>query len=248
MSKSEKFIASTSNPLVKLWVRLRTKSSERLKEGSALVPGSQVITELMHYLSPRLIMIRENAPLPAPSVPHIKVSDEVMEKIANLPMLPDWIAEFSLPAEPSFKGCKRLLILDQIKDPGNLGTIFRTALAFGWDHIFLLEGSADPFGEKALQASKGACFRLHLKSGKLSELKQIIAQEKLAVHVADLDGQAPEKLSTTESMALALGSEVAGLSKEVSALGGKVSLAMTNASESLNVAVAGAILMYLWRG
>jgi TrmH family RNA methyltransferase len=246
MSK-EKYLSSTSNPIVKKWVRLRTKSSERIKEGSALVPGSQVITELMHYLPPRLIMIRENASLPPPSAPFLKVSDEVMEKITNLPMLPDWIAEFPCPTEISFKGCKRLLILDQIKDPGNLGTIFRSALAFGWDHIFLLEGSADPFGEKALQASKGACFRLHLKSGKLSELKQILEFEKLPLHVAELDGKAPETLNTPVAIALALGSEVAGLSKEISALGRKVSLPMSNATESLNVAVAGAILMYLWR-
>lgn len=244
---SEKIITSLTNPIVKKWVGLRTKAKDRIKEGSALVPHSQIISELMTYHSPRLIMVGEKAPLPPPHVPWVRVSTEVMKKVANLPLAPDWMAEFSLPPEANFQGCTRLLILDQIKDPGNLGTLFRTALAFGWGHFFLLEGSADPFGEKALQASKGACFRVPFKIGSLAELKRIISRENLDVRIADLDGRKPEDFVNDRPIGLILGSEVTGVSDDVEKLGTKVCLAMTNQTESLNVAIAGAILMYLWR-
>lgn len=244
---SEKIITSLTNPIVKKWVALRTKAKYRIQERSALVPGSQVISELMNFTMPRLIMVGAHAPLPPPQVPWMRVSSEVMKKVANLPMLPDWMAEFPLPAEASFQGCTRLLILDHIKDPGNLGTLFRTALAFGWGHIFLMEGSADPFGEKALQASKGACFRVPLKIGTLLELKHIIARENLDVRIADLTGHNPESLPHNHPIALVLGSEVSGVSQDLKSLGPNVCLAMTAQTESLNVAIAGAILMYLWR-
>ncbi|MCA9507857.1 MAG: RNA methyltransferase [Myxococcales bacterium] len=243
---SEKTIKSKTNPIIKKWVRLRSKREERLKENAAIVIGSHVIRELISVLSPRLIIIRENAPIPK-DAPWTRASDEIIQKICALPMLPDWIAEFPLPQNSSFDKCQRLLILDQVKDPGNLGTILRTSLAFGWHHIFLLNQSADPFAPKALQASKGACFRLNIKIGTIDDLKKIIAQNSLNVYIADLKGAPPKTSNTIKPLALVLGSEVKGISEQMYQLGHKVSLPMTQESESLNVAIAGAILMYLWR-
>lgn len=241
----EKFIESLDNPLVKRWVRLRTKSSERAKEASVLVIGSHVIKELLGTLTPRVIMVRKGKEKPREN--WIEVSDAVMRKITDLPMLPDWVAEFPLPQNPDFKACARLLVLDQIKDPGNLGTLLRTARAFGWHHVFLLEGSADPFAEKALQASKGACLHLAIKIGSIAELLSLTEKQKLPMFLADLHGASPESFSPPSSLALILGAEVLGISPELEPLGTKVSLPMAQNSESLNVAIAGGILMYLWR-
>ncbi len=242
----QKSIESLDNPLVKKWVRLRKKRSEREKESSALVIGSHVIKELMHTQRPRSILVRKGAEIPL-SDSFFEASDEVIKKIADLPMLPDWIAEFPIDTRTEFKNCQRLLILDQIKDPGNLGTLLRTAHAFGWRHVFLLEGSADPFGEKALQASKGACFLLEMKNGSVLELEELVRKQKLLVLVADLEGKKPEDIKELSKIALILGSEVSGVSDALTKWGEKVSLPMAHGSESLNVAIAGAILMYQWR-
>ena len=238
-------IHSLTNPIVKKWVRLRTKHQARMEEKAVLVIGSTIIKELLLTHTPRLIMVREHGEAPH-NAPYYRVTDEVMEKITSLPMLPDWVAEFPLPTS-SITTIDRLLVLDGIKDPGNLGTLLRTALAFNWQHVFLLGGSADPFAPKALQATKGACFHLTLHTGSLNQLHGLIKDHHLKVYRADLNGAAPQSADSSAPCALILGGEVAGISPPLKTLGHALTLPMAHKSESLNVGVAGGILMYLLR-
>ncbi|KAG2482195.1 hypothetical protein HYH03_018858 [Edaphochlamys debaryana] len=171
----------------------------------------------------------------------------------------------------------RLLVLDGVQDPGNLGTLARSALAFGWDGLFLLPGCVDPANDKAVRSSRGATLRLPVASGSLEELAA--AAEALLEHGgllglltgaaagADLCGAAPGSGSAPASgsvsgsgsgsgcggvsrsgglggVALVLGAEGAGLSPGVRALCRRVSIPMEGSMESLNVGVAGGILMF----
>ncbi|KXZ52683.1 hypothetical protein GPECTOR_9g729 [Gonium pectorale] len=191
----------------------------------------------------------------------------------------------------------RLLVLDGVQDPGNLGTLVRSALAFGWDGLFLLPGCCDPLNDKAVRASRGAVLRLPLAAGGLEELAAEAEAAGLTLLSADMeeageltgegtmwhgggwhttaleaeagaghwDAMSLARRETSAGgggggdgddddecgggggaggVALVLGSEGQGLSAGVRALCRAVSVPMEGAMESLNVGVAGAILMF----
>ncbi|KAL8109210.1 hypothetical protein AgCh_025342 [Apium graveolens] len=155
-----------------------------------------------------------------------------------------------------FPSPHRVLVLDGIQDPGNLGTLLRSAMAFGWGGVFLLPGCCDPFNDKALRASRGASFQLPVVSGDwihLEALKNELQMKILAGHPADDDNHKSVTLLSrmfADSLAdkkicLVLGSEGNGLSKKSRQEAELVAIPMTGEFESLNVSVAGGILLYM---
>ncbi len=154
---------------------------------------------------------------------------------------------------------RRLLALDAVQDPGNLGTLLRTALAFGWDGVFLLPGCADPFSDKAVRASRGAALRAPVARGGVDELCAAAEAHGLTMLAADPEPEGGSEGGTrgdlplkgwreqagTSAVCLVLGSEGQGLSAEVRALTIPVAIPMHGGMESLNVAVAGGILMFI---
>ncbi|XP_016678515.1 uncharacterized tRNA/rRNA methyltransferase YsgA isoform X2 [Gossypium hirsutum] len=155
-----------------------------------------------------------------------------------------------------FPSMHRILVLDGIQDPGNLGTLIRSAMAFQWDGIFLLPGCCDPFNEKALRASRGASFQLPIVSGSwnhLQTLKDTFNMKMLAGH-PDIDGKLKKPFSLSQEFVhsvahvpscLVLGSEGRGLSEKSQLKCELVSIPMTGKFESLNVSVAGGIFLYM---
>ncbi|KAJ4914088.1 tRNA/rRNA methyltransferase (SpoU) family protein [Raphanus sativus] len=158
--------------------------------------------------------------------------------------------------EKWFPSAHRVLVLDNIQDPGNLGTLIRSAMAFNWDGAFLLPGCCDPFNDKALRASRGASFQLPLVSGNWNHL-QLLQREfqmkLLAGHPASTTTQKPvSKLSLEFAQSLAdkplcliLGSEGHGLSEQSRQVCELVSIPMEGEFESLNVSVAGGIFLFM---
>ncbi|XP_070031269.1 uncharacterized protein [Nicotiana tomentosiformis] len=155
-----------------------------------------------------------------------------------------------------FQNAHRILVLDGIQDPGNLGTLLGSAMAFGWGGAFLLHGCCDPFNEKALRASRGASFQLPLVSGgwlHLDALRNHYNMKMLAGHPAN--DQRPRRISTLsrdfadslaeEPLCLVLGSEGGGLSEKAKDASELVSIPMAGKFESLNVSVAGGIFLYM---
>jgi len=142
---------------------------------------------------------------------------------------------------------QRVLVLDGVADPGNLGTLLRTALALGWEGAYLLQNCCDPYNDKALRAAMGATFRLPLRMGTASTLQQLAEEEDWRCWVADLKGESPESVPTQQKIALILGSEAHGVSEACRRLGRAVAIPMPGSMESLNVSTAGAILLYLLR-
>uniref|UniRef100_A0A383WFA6 tRNA/rRNA methyltransferase SpoU type domain-containing protein n=1 Tax=Tetradesmus obliquus TaxID=3088 RepID=A0A383WFA6_TETOB len=164
---------------------------------------------------------------------------------------------------------QRLLVLEAVQDPGNLGTLLRCAAAFGWDAVWLLPGCCDPFNDKALRASRGAALRWPLAAGSLQELLELVQQRGmllLAAHPEDplqqQPGSSPGDVKGVDALSgsntasagkqqqqqqpvcLVLGTEGAGLSDEVLAVATPLAVPMSGRMESLNVGVAGAILMF----
>jgi RNA methyltransferase, TrmH family len=151
-------------------------------------------------------------------------------------------------ALPSQVG-SRVLLLENIQDPGNVGTLIRTSAALGFDGVILTETSADPFSPKAVQAAAGTVLSVWLRrSGQYLELLKTLKQDGFSLIAADVHGSdEPSILSNQKKLVLALGNEAAGLSQDLLAMSdSRVRIPTpTDKAESLNVAACGAILMYL---
>ncbi|KAK7317650.1 hypothetical protein RJT34_02062 [Clitoria ternatea] len=277
-----KVITSPSNPFVKHCLKLRNNSSYRRSHGSALLVGSTPIREICRSQESLqdgsvlidCLILPDKAEIPdgldksAASI--VRVSSTVMGKLSGLQSIDsiDAIALMKIPSsfcnvdddqkncQKWFSSAHRILVLDGIQDPGNLGTLLRSAVAFRWDGVFLLPGCCDPFNEKALRASRGACFQLPVVSGSwnhLESLKEEFRMKLLAGHpkheglvkpVCWLSPSFCNSISDTP-MCLVLGSEGSGLSEKSRQACELVSIAMAGEHESLNVSVAGGIFLYM---
>ena len=136
------------------------------------------------------------------------------------------------------------LILDNLQDPGNVGTLVRSALAFGFDDIYLV-GGADPYSEKVIRSSAGTILNARLHICDFETIKK--NKDKIAdlLIVADMDGENIDKIHLPKSrLAVIIGNEGQGVSDEFVALSNtKISIPMTSKVESLNAGVAGSIIM-----
>ncbi len=232
------------NRLVKHIVKLQDKRPYRYEHREVVVEGIKIISE-MENVKTLLTVDKALIPKSLQADEIFLVTETVMKKISRTKNPEGILAIAKMPQESSLEKKKKILVLDGINDPGNLGTLLRTALAFGWEGIYLLASCCDPFNEKALRAAKGATFRLPYTLGKLDDFTVFCGKSDFQVLIADLAGTPPEKVKPSEKRLLILGSEAKGISKELTTLGQPVSLPMSKTMESLNVAVAGGILMYV---
>ncbi|MGK2962775.1 MAG: TrmH family RNA methyltransferase [Gemmatimonadaceae bacterium] len=145
-------------------------------------------------------------------------------------------------------GSVRILVLDGLQDPGNTGTILRTAAALGVDATVALPGTVDLWNPKVVRGAMGASFRHPVMQVAVEELLSFTGGSGIDVWGADMGGDPVDAIAPPERLALAVGNEGAGLSsflrERVTRL---VSLPITGAVESLNVAVAAGILLYQLR-
>ncbi|CAL5373890.1 unnamed protein product [Camellia sinensis] len=196
-----KFISSTSNPFVKHCLKLRLSSSYRHSHASALVVGSTPIREIYRFQESKqerpatidCLLVLDKAKIPDGlddrRIRIVRVSSMVMKKLSGLQST-ESVEAIALLKIPStfhnlddnwqeadchgwFPSPHRILVLDGIQDPGNVGTLLRSALAFKWGGAFLLPGCCDPFNEKALRASRGASFQLPIVSGTWTHLEAL---------------------------------------------------------------------------
>lgn len=236
-------ISSLQHPLVKRMVKLRTSRSFRNQEQLVLITGERVVKEVS--LCTPLKTLITTTPLLFSAKQRVIASPAVIRKIIGLPTATDLVAaEVSLPAPSSLKGKGKIIILDGLADPGNLGTLLRTALGLGWEGAFLTHQTVDPFNDKAIRASRGAPLFLPLRQGNWEELETVIKMNQMKVYIADVNGKSARKIVYKEPFALVLGHETRGPSSVAKNSGLSISIPMSYPVESLNVASAGAILMY----
>ncbi|KMT09306.1 hypothetical protein BVRB_6g134040 [Beta vulgaris subsp. vulgaris] len=281
-----KSITSTSNPFVKHCVKLRHTSSYRHSHASVLVVGSTLIREIYEFYNLKqeqempieCLFLLDKAKIPEAmcDIPgdRVYVSSLVMNKLSGVQSTEsiEVIALMKMPkcfmnlSDNHFEvddirwfdraSTHRILVLEGIQDPGNLGTLLRSALAFRWNAVFLLPGCCDPFNEKALRASRGAPFQLPLVSGNWTHLEAFsdeVQVKMLAAHPGSSNSLKPvHKLSQKLAhslvhtpLCLILGSEGSGLTEKAKKCCELVSIPMADHFESLNVAVAGGIFMFM---
>lgn len=236
-----KNLISLQHPFVKYLVSLRQDKALRKTERKVLVSGKNLVSDLLASgIACQALFLTDKA-FPYPDPYH--VSEEVMRKITGLPH-PDGVAALiCLPSWQELRSCSSLLVLDGISDPGNLGTLLRTALALGWEGVFFLEGGCDPFNDKALRAAKGATFHLRLQEGSWEDFLEL--SSLFTVYIADKKGEPLPPKTLQPPYALILSHEAKGARKEAKQLFHPLTIPMRPTMESLNVASAGAILLYM---
>lgn len=140
---------------------------------------------------------------------------------------------------------RRLLVVDGVQDPGNLGTLVRTAEALGAGGVLCLEGSTDPWGAKAVRAAAGASLRLPVLRVGRAEAIEALAAREIPLWASAADGEPVRRRDARPlAVALAVGNEGAGVSDAVRRAAARVvAIEQAPGAESLNVAVAGALLM-----
>jgi TrmH family RNA methyltransferase len=242
-------LTSLQHPLVKHLVKLRQNRDYRYEHQSLIIEGIKPITELCRCSYFRTLIAWDETLLPKEAKANeiFIVNENVMKKLSGMQTPEGLLAEIIMPKSASLVGLKRLIAFDRINDPGNLGTLLRTALALGWDGAFILEDSCDPFNEKAVRAARGATFHLPLAWGNWEQLKKLVYDNHLDPLVADPKGQELGTIEAKDGILLVFGNEAKGASNEGKGFCQGVSIPMPGQMESLNVAVAGGIMMYALR-
>lgn len=244
----ERSISSLQHPLVKHLVKLRADSTYRYEHQSLVLEGLKPIQEM----SSSLIKLFYTADYASQafnfSGEKWQITESILRKISGMTAPEGIIAVIRMPSFVELGKAKHVLALDGINDPGNMGTLLRTALALGWESVYFLPGCCDPFNEKVMRAARGAHFKLLLAKGSVDELKKWVRTENVQPLVADLEGKEPEHFSAAPKRLLVLGNEAHGASPAISKFCQPVTIPMSGKMESLNVAVAGGILLYLLRG
>lgn len=247
-----KEINSAQNPTFKeLRKRLRTKGVS--PQGGFFIEGFRFVKEarrqgasfktLVVNQPDLLDEVRDLEPEQSLVLP-----DHLFAKLSQTVSPQGILAEVKLPDQTmSFPEEGFFLYLDEIQDPGNLGTIIRSAHAFNLAGILLSKGSCNPYDGKVLRATMGSIFRVPLKLDQTPEDLMAYKERGFEIMASDLAAsQTPESFPKSTKRILALGNEARGLSNEVLALAqSRVIIPMPGQAESLNVAVAASILMYL---
>ena len=242
-------ITSLKNPRVLMWRSLKERRGRR-ETGCFLVEGRKMVAEALASGFPvEALLLDESRPPEEPlpeSVAAYLLPEHVLAAVCDT-KTPQGVAAVVRMTEPSQAG-RRLAVLDGVQDPGNVGTIIRTADAAGFDGVLLSSQCADPYSPKVLRATMGSVFRMNLRiTDDLPGVLEALKARGYAVMSSQLDGDdfgtvAP---GIAEPFALVIGSEGNGVSEPVRQLAThRVALPMRGGAESLNAAVAAGIMMY----
>lgn len=240
-----KMITSLQHPLVKHLVKLREKKEYRKQCKTALISGIKLIKDLSFSHRFKTVFIEEHytPDFVVDAECTFTVSSAILKKSTALVHPEPIAAEISLPPPAILNDAEHLLILDGISDPGNMGTLLRTALALGYSAVAITPTSSDPFNDKALRAAKGATFKLPIAQLSGEEINALLRSNRWNVYFADAKGQPMHEIESVPPIALVLGNESHGVSAEIKRQAKSIAIPMKHEMESLNVACAGAILM-----
>ena len=251
-----KGISSLQNPTIKQILQLQNKKAARKKEGLFVVEGIKSIQEIPQYDQVRyFVSTSELAEYPIPARDKKKsiiVTPTVYNAISDTKtpqgiMAVVEIPERSLESIPS-KDQDFYLVLENIQDPGNMGTIIRTAHAFGVKNIFITKGSVDLYSPKVIRATMGSLFHVNAYTDyEAEEYISYLKEQHIPIYVTALEEDAKPifEIPFRRAGALVIGNEGSGVSERMKkAADYKMIIPMPGGSESLNASVAASICIY----
>lgn len=230
------------------WKKLQQKKY-RQKHDQFLIEGLHLVEEARksHYTIDRLLF-REDMAIPnwADDYEYDVLSNKVFSEVVQT-KTPQGIAAIINMHEDFKDQVDKVLLVDAVQDPGNLGTLIRTAVAFGFTNVVLGQGTVDVYNDKVIRATQGALFNVSIQAENLVNTVAKLKSSGYKVLASGLSDKAKDidTIEKTTKVALVVGNEGSGISTNILDMADeKVIIPIQAGVESLNVAVAGGIMMY----
>lgn len=248
---TEQFISSRKNPLLQQTRRILTSRREREETGLFAGEGTKLLAEAVRYAPEWLhtVFLAEGVEQETPEhVRRVRLPKELLDSLSTMDAPQGAIFLCRMPEEPEFVPKPGTLLLDGLQDPGNLGTILRTADALGAS-VVLLEGCADLFSPKTVRATMGALFRRSVYGLDWAQARDAFHQAGIPIAVTALSPRAEDiREADVSKMAVVIGSEGRGVRPEVLEQADReLIIPMDPHCESLNAAVAATIVLWQMR-
>jgi TrmH family RNA methyltransferase len=239
-------LTSKNNPLVKETAALKEKKA-RKEQGMFLVEGRKMAVECQRsdFEIDRVFVAESYAgDNPFAEEKTVYVSDDVFRFLSDEKTPQGILCRIKIPTRALTAPKGKCLLLDGVADPGNVGTIIRTANAAGYEEIYLTEECADPYSPKSVRASMSGVFFTKIYRGNRAEILSVLAETPIVV--ADMAGENVFSFAAPKRFALAIGNEANGISDMVQERATHtVKIPMQATQESLNAAISAGIIMYV---
>ncbi|MGE7949531.1 TrmH family RNA methyltransferase [Lysinibacillus sp. NPDC093688] len=249
-----KKIESTQNALVKYWKKLATTRKERERSGEFIVEGFHLVEEALKNKEQVLqLIVREGVDLPMlwpiDNVATIEVTAAVVKEFAETETSQGVFAVCKQPLleDDVMASWRKVLLIDAVQDPGNIGTMIRTADAAGLDAVILGKGCADIYNPKTLRSAQGSHFHIPVLRGDLEEWIEQLQDNDVPVFgtALDEDAVAYSDIEHTGAFAIMMGNEGSGIQPQLLSMTDQnIIIPILGQAESLNVAVATGIVLY----
>ena len=235
-------ITSLENEKIKKIKKLKQKKY-REQTNKYLIEGKHLVLEAYESKCLDLLILVEDIDLKI-DVDTIYVTKEIMKVLSDVETPPSIMGICSKKKIESFED--RVLLLDSIQDPGNLGTIIRSAVAFGIDKIYIGKNSVDVYNPKTIRSSQGMIFKIDIEQTDLLSLIPKLKEKDVTIIGTKVDGGNDLKeFEIPKKFAIIMGNEANGVSDEIFKLCDKyLYIKMNSICESLNVAIATSIILY----
>ena len=232
-------IKSESNEKYKYLNKLK-KKKYRKKFNSFIVESIKIVEQIPEDFECEFVFVNEDMKDYKTNFKKIVFSNKLFDKLSLLENPEGVSALLKIKKEKEISSDK-ILLLDHMQDPGNLGTIIRSAEAFSFKDIILVNNCVDLYNEKTIRASMGSIFRLNFIELDIENLKKF---KDYKLILADMNGKSVDYYKSCDKIILAIGNEANGISKSLKDLSNDfVSIKMDGKIESLNAAIAASILM-----
>ena len=241
-------ITGRKNPEIQYLRRLIRDGAFRRSEQVFICHGTQSLIEARKSRAEVLKVYGVKKPDAEFCAPFVSVTPEVLEAISDVVTTEDAVFTVKMPRPKKLSG-RKLIALEDVRDPGNVGTVIRTADAFGMDGVVFLGSCADPFAPKTVRSTAGSHFRVPFFFSDLTELSAYCKKENVPLYAAALDkcAQTLSQGSVKEGCVM-IGNEARGLSDAAKKDADGMLFIPIKSAESLNAAVAAAIFMWEMSG
>lgn len=238
-------IISLQNAKVKQWAKYKEKKY-RDEYQQFLIEGEHMIQEGQRAGCIVCILLEEQHENPFSTLPTYVVTKDILRKLSSnvsgtwIMAVCDFVSKDRMPIG------NKMIVLDNVQDPGNVGTMIRSALSFGYDSVLLSDQGVDMYNPKLIRATQGAMFHIPIIQGNIVTMLQELKKQNVLIYATALQGAIPlqEVTKETETFALVFGNEGSGISQEVNVMSDYRMYIEMACFESLNVAIAAAICMY----
>ncbi len=240
-------LTSRKNQYIQHLRKLASDSGYRAEQGEYVLDGEKLLREALECgAAVTSVLWSGEAGFAVPGADMYSAPRELVEYASPLKNAPGPVFTVKIPVQQIPARLDRVIVLENVQDPGNVGTVIRTANALGIDAVALVGNCASVFGAKTARASMGALFRQCVLELTQDELCALLEERKLPLYGAALSTRARDVREIDLSRcAVAIGSEGQGLSKSLlSVCAGEVIIPMEPGSESLNAGVAAAVMMW----